>query len=88
MSRHPHDPPPDGPVRPAAPANPPAAPKPPREYELRMEKMAFGGQAIARLDRFVLFVDDALPGELARVRVYKKKKDFAFARAPTRRSCA
>jgi 23S rRNA (uracil1939-C5)-methyltransferase len=43
--------------------------------------MAFGGQVVARLNRFVVFVDDALPGETVRVRVYKKKKDFAFARA-------
>ncbi|MBR6021253.1 MAG: 23S rRNA (uracil(1939)-C(5))-methyltransferase RlmD [Kiritimatiellae bacterium] len=52
-----------------------------REIELRTEKMAFGGQALGRVNRFVVFVDDALPGELVRARVYKKKKDFAFARA-------
>lgn len=53
----------------------------PREITVRTEKMAFGGQVLARLNRFVVFVDDALPGELVRARIYKKKKDFAFARA-------
>jgi 23S rRNA (uracil1939-C5)-methyltransferase len=31
--------------------------------------------------RFVVFVDDALPGETVRARIYKKKKKFAFGRA-------
>ena len=52
-----------------------------KEIELTIEKMAFGGQAIARADRFVYFVDDALPDEVVRAVVYKRKKDFACARA-------
>jgi len=52
-----------------------------KEIELTIEKMAFGGQAIARADRFVYFVDDALPGEVVKAVVYKRKKDFACARA-------
>ena len=59
---------------------PTSQPQPP-EIELVTEKIAFGGQAIARLDRFVYFVDDALPGETVRAVVYKRKKNFAFARA-------
>ena len=57
-----------------APASPPA-------IRLATEKMAFGGQAIARDNRFVYFVDDALPGETVLATVYKRKKNFAFARA-------
>lgn len=55
--------------------------KPPQELTVRTEKMVYGGQALARADRFVVFVDDALPHETVRARIYKKKKNFAFGRA-------
>ena len=55
--------------------------KAPQELVVRTEKMVYGGQALARADRFVVFVDDALPNETVRVRLYKKKKQFAFGRA-------
>ncbi|NLG36031.1 MAG: 23S rRNA (uracil(1939)-C(5))-methyltransferase RlmD, partial [Lentisphaerae bacterium] len=55
--------------------------KPPLELTVRTEKIVHGGQALARDDRFVVFVDDALPGETVRARIYKKKKQFAFGRA-------
>ena len=55
--------------------------KPFQELVVRTEKMVYGGQALARADRFVVFVDDALPNETVRARIYKKKKNFAFARA-------
>ncbi|MGD9782698.1 MAG: 23S rRNA (uracil(1939)-C(5))-methyltransferase RlmD [Kiritimatiellia bacterium] len=54
---------------------------PPPELVVRTEKMVYGGQALARADRFVVFVDDALPNETVRARLYKKKKQFAFGRA-------
>ena len=56
-------------------------PRTPQELTVRTEKMVYGGQALARDDRFVVFVDDALPNETVRVRLYKKKKKFAFGRA-------
>lgn len=55
--------------------------KAPQELVVRTEKMVYGGQALARADRFVVFVDDALPNETVRARLYKKKKQFAFGRA-------
>ena len=55
--------------------------KPFQELVVRTEQMVYGGQALARADRFVVFVDDALPNETVRARIYKKKKNFAFARA-------
>ena len=51
-----------------------------QEVELTMEKMVFEGKALARQDRFVVFVDDALPGEKVIATIYKKKKQFAHAR--------
>jgi 23S rRNA (uracil1939-C5)-methyltransferase len=56
-------------------------PRTPQELVVRTTKMVYGGQALARDDRFVVFVDDALPNETVRVRLYKKKKKFAFGRA-------
>lgn len=45
---------------------------------VQVEKMAAGGDAIARLaDGRVVFVDGALPGETVRVRIHTAKKDFA-----------
>lgn len=55
--------------------------RPAQELVVRTEKMVYGGQALARADRFVVFVDDALPNETVRARLYKKKKQFAFGRA-------
>ena len=52
-----------------------------QELTVRTEKMVYGGQALARADRFVVFVDDALPNETVRALIYKKKKQFAFGRA-------
>jgi len=47
---------------------------------VRIEKMAAGGEAIARLaDGRVVFVQGALPGESVRVAIHSAKKDFARA---------
>ena len=54
--------------------------KPPLELTLQTEKMVHGGQALARDDRFVVFIDNALPNETVTARVYKRKRQFAFAR--------
>lgn len=48
--------------------------------ELRIEKMAFGGQGVARLNGFVIFVNGAVPGDKAFVRIVRKKRDYAEAR--------
>ncbi|MBW1660499.1 MAG: 23S rRNA (uracil-5-)-methyltransferase RumA, partial [Deltaproteobacteria bacterium] len=52
----------------------------PKQLTVRTEKMVYGGQALARDDRFVVFVDDALPNETVITQIYKKKKKFAFGR--------
>lgn len=49
------------------------------EYELNIEDLAFGGKGVARLENYVIFVKDALPGELVKARIAKRKKDFAEA---------
>ncbi len=47
--------------------------------ELWVEKMAYGGSGVARLDGLVIFVKGAFPGDRVMARVVKKKKDYALA---------
>jgi 23S rRNA (uracil1939-C5)-methyltransferase len=48
--------------------------------ELTVEKMAFGGEGVARLDGLVVFVRGGLPGDRVRAGILKKKKGYAEAR--------
>ncbi len=48
--------------------------------ELEIEKVVFGGQGLARVDGFAVFVESAIPGDRVRARIFKKKKRFAEAR--------
>ena len=50
------------------------------EVELRIDKLAFGGQALGRVDGLVVFVEHALPGQRVRVRITRKKAQFAEGR--------
>ena len=47
--------------------------------ELKIQKMAYGGEGIGRVDGFVVFVRGSVPGDTVRARIYKKKKGFAMA---------
>ena len=47
--------------------------------ELYIESIAFGGKGIARVDNFVIFVRDVLPGQVVKVVIIKKKPGFAEA---------
>jgi 23S rRNA (uracil1939-C5)-methyltransferase len=47
--------------------------------ELMIQKMAYGGEGIGRVDGFVVFVRGAVPGDTVLARIYKKKKGFAMA---------
>lgn len=48
--------------------------------DLRVESLAFGGRGIARVEGMVIFVEGALPGDLVRARVGKRKAQYAEAR--------
>jgi 23S rRNA (uracil1939-C5)-methyltransferase len=60
------------------------SPRPQRgdELELRIESLAFGGEGVARLGdgRYVVFVAGAIPGDLVRAVVHKRKRSYAHAR--------
>ncbi|MDQ3890914.1 MAG: 23S rRNA (uracil(1939)-C(5))-methyltransferase RlmD [Actinomycetota bacterium] len=49
------------------------------ELELHVDSLAYGGNGVARLDGFVVFVRRALPGDTVRARVTKVKRSHAEA---------
>jgi 23S rRNA (uracil1939-C5)-methyltransferase len=49
------------------------------ELELRVDSLAYGGNGVARLNGFVVFVKRGLPGDLVRARVTKVKRSHAEA---------
>src|ERR671936_3018105 len=51
-----------------------------QELELTVDGLAFGGAGVARLDGYVVFVRDAVPGDRVRAVVTKRKKAYAEAR--------
>jgi 23S rRNA (uracil1939-C5)-methyltransferase len=50
-----------------------------QELELDIESLAFGGNGVARLDGYVVFVRRGLPGDRVRARVTKVKRNHAEA---------
>jgi len=51
------------------------------ELTLTIDSLAFGGAGVARLDGYVVFVADAIPGDRVRAVVQKSKRAYAEARA-------
>ena len=49
-------------------------PKQGDELELRVDTLAYGGNGVARLDGYVLFVPATVPGDRIRARVTKRKR--------------
>ena len=64
-------------------ATPPTSTRPARgaELELTVDTLAHGGNGVARLDGYVVFVAGALPGDRVRAVVGKSKRAYAEARA-------
>jgi 23S rRNA (uracil1939-C5)-methyltransferase len=52
-----------------------------QELELRVDSLAYGGNGVARLNGFVVFVRRGLPGDTVRARVTKVKRNHAEALA-------
>jgi 23S rRNA (uracil1939-C5)-methyltransferase len=48
--------------------------------ELKLESIAYGGKAVARLDGFTIFVERGLPGQKVKARIVRKKDNYAEAR--------
>ena len=49
--------------------------------DLTVESLAFGGAGVARLNGYVVFVQDGMPGDQVRAEVQKSKRAYAEARA-------
>ena len=63
---------------------PPPPRRPPRrgdELELAVDRLAYGGNGVARLDGYVVFVAGGVPGDRVRAEVGKAKRAYAEARA-------
>lgn len=50
------------------------------EVEVEIHDLAYGGMGVGRLDKFVIFVNGAMPGERVRARVFKRKKNHGQAK--------
>ena len=51
-----------------------------QELDLTIESLAYGGKGIARVDDFVIFVKNAIPGQKIRALIYRKRKGYGEAR--------
>ena len=51
-----------------------------QEYDVCIEDLVFGGRGLVRLDGLAVFVDQAAPGDEAKIRIYKKRRNYAEAR--------
>ncbi len=47
---------------------------------LEVERLAFGGKGVARIEGYTVFVEGGLPGQAVEARVVKRKKAYAEAR--------
>ena len=50
------------------------------QLEIEIEKLAFGGQGLARVDNQVIFVEEGLPGDRALIRINKVRRNYIDAR--------
>lgn len=51
-----------------------------QEYEIKIEDMGNEGEGIGHIDGMAVFVKDAVAGDVARVRIVKAKKNYAYGR--------
>src|SRR5579884_321523 len=56
-------------------------PRPGDELELTIDSLAFGGAGVARIDGYVVFVRDGVPGDRLKAVVAKSKRAYAEAAA-------
>ncbi|MGO9481385.1 MAG: 23S rRNA (uracil(1939)-C(5))-methyltransferase RlmD [Candidatus Kryptoniota bacterium] len=48
--------------------------------ELKIDSIAFEGKAIGRIDGYVVFVSGAIPGDVVKAKIFKRKRDYAEAK--------
>jgi 23S rRNA (uracil1939-C5)-methyltransferase len=57
-----------------------ARPRPGTDLELTIDSLAYGGNGVARLEGYVVFVAGGIPGDKVVARVHKSKRAYAEAR--------
>lgn len=50
------------------------------EFELEIDDIGTEGEGIAHIDGYALFIKDAIPGDIVRVKVIKAKKNYGYGR--------
>ncbi len=51
-----------------------------QEYEITIEDIGNDGEGIGHIDGMAVFVKDAVPGDVARIKIIKDKKKYAYGR--------
>ena len=51
-----------------------------QQIEVEITGIAFGGKGLVRINGMAVFVDQAIPGDKALIRIIRKKKNYAEAR--------
>jgi 23S rRNA (uracil1939-C5)-methyltransferase len=51
-----------------------------QQYDVEITGIAFGGRGMTKIDKLAVFVEQAIPGDLATIRIVKKRKNYAEAR--------
>ena len=51
-----------------------------QEYEITIEDMGNEGEGIGHIDGMAVFVKDTAPGDVARIKIIKAKKNYAYAK--------
>lgn len=51
-----------------------------QEYEIKIEDLGNEGEGIGHIDGMAVFVKDTAPGDLARIKIVKAKKNYAYGR--------
>src|SRR2546427_8728598 len=64
-----------------APPTPEPALRKGQKVELLISDLAYGGKALAKVQGLVVFVDNALPGDRVSATIYRRRKQYAEARA-------
>lgn len=51
-----------------------------QEIELTIDSLAYGGRGVSKVDGYVIFVKNSIPGQKVKALIYRKKKGYAEAR--------
>ncbi|SET41213.1 23S rRNA (uracil(1939)-C(5))-methyltransferase RlmD [[Clostridium] polysaccharolyticum] len=50
------------------------------EFELKIDSMGTDGEGVAHIEGYALFIKDAMPGDVVRIKIIKAKKNYGYGR--------